>query len=106
MWLAPFTNGIYNIEIPTSVYHTLSLPFMITPLPLGMDHVISLQFRRIESIALIRFWNYNKSRTYSFRGARLVEITLDGSHIFKGEIAKAQGDVTGIWFAGSCIDRF
>ena len=62
---------------------------------LGMDHVISVQFRHVESVALIRFWNYNKSRTYSFRGARHVEITLDGAYIFKGEIAKAQGEVLG-----------
>jgi hypothetical protein len=58
--------------------------------------VVSAEFRQPEEMAMIRFWNYNKSRTYSFRGARFVEISLDGSLVFKGEIARAQGGVTGL----------
>lgn len=39
--------------------------------------------------------NYNKSRIHSFRGVRLVEMSLDGMPIFKGEIARACGDIQG-----------
>ncbi|EDO47948.1 predicted protein, partial [Nematostella vectensis] len=42
-------------------------------------------------IAMIRIWNYNKSRIHSYRGARDVEFSLDGSLIFQGEIARASG---------------
>ena len=41
---------------------------------------------------MIRIWNYNKSRIHSYRGARMVNIDLDGKPIFKGEIRKAPGN--------------
>ena len=36
------------------------------------------------------FWiqNYNKSRIHSFRGVQCIDMTLDGSLIFQGEIAR------------------
>ena len=39
--------------------------------------------------------NYNKSRCHSFRGARHVEVGLDGKPIFCGEIARACGGILG-----------
>lgn len=39
--------------------------------------------------------NYNKSRIHSFRGARYLEVSLDGQYIFKGEIARACGGTQG-----------
>ena len=39
--------------------------------------------------------NYNKSRIHSFRGAKDIEMRLDGRLVFVGEIARANGDVTG-----------
>lgn len=39
--------------------------------------------------------NYNKSRIHSHRGARQVQITLDGALIFIGEIRKACGGILG-----------
>ena len=39
--------------------------------------------------------NYNKSRIHSYRGAKDVEIQLDGRYIFKGEIARACGGTQG-----------
>ena len=32
--------------------------------------------------------NYNKSRIHSFRGVRCIDLTLDGSLVFQGEIAR------------------
>eukprot|EP00058_Branchiostoma_floridae_P025246 XP_002610736.1 hypothetical protein BRAFLDRAFT_126073 [Branchiostoma floridae] len=62
MWLAPYTpNG---------------------------NHYICLTFQQPCKVAMIRIWNYNKSRIHSFRGARDIEMMLDKSLIFKGEIAK------------------
>ncbi len=37
--------------------------------------------------------NYNKSRIHSSRGAKDVEIALDGHMIFKGEISQACGNI-------------
>ncbi|KYM94774.1 hypothetical protein ALC62_14369 [Cyphomyrmex costatus] len=47
------------------------------------------------TIAMIRIWNYNKSRIHSFRGAKDVIIKLNDIIIFYGEIAKASGDDMG-----------
>ncbi|KAL4239443.1 hypothetical protein ACF0H5_000258 [Mactra antiquata] len=69
MWLAPFTTG--------------------------KDHVVCCTFEKPCKIALIRIWNYNKSRIHSYRGAKDVIICLDSSVIFKGEIARACGGVEG-----------
>ena len=41
---------------------------------------------------MIRIWNYNKSRIHSYRGAKKVQIELDGQPIFRGEIRKAPGN--------------
>ncbi|XP_035694968.1 protein KIAA0556-like isoform X6 [Branchiostoma floridae] len=69
MWLAPYTpNG---------------------------NHYICLTFQQPCKVAMIRIWNYNKSRIHSFRGARDIEMMLDKSLIFKGEIAKASGLLQG-----------
>lgn len=46
-------------------------------------------------VKLLKFQNYNKSRIHSFRGARDVDITLDGKLIFRGEIARACGGIEG-----------
>lgn len=39
--------------------------------------------------------NYNKSRIYSSRGVRLIQIKLDDQVIFHGEIARASGELNG-----------
>jgi hypothetical protein len=44
---------------------------------------------------MIRLQNYNKSRIHSYRGAKDVTMTLDGTVIFKGEIARACGGTEG-----------
>jgi len=41
---------------------------------------------------MIRIWNYNKSRIHSYRGAKLIQMELDGQTIFRGEIKKAPGN--------------
>ncbi|XP_013189673.1 katanin-interacting protein [Amyelois transitella] len=47
------------------------------------------------TIALLRIWNYNKSRIYSTRGVRLVQMKLDDRVIFHGEIARSSGELKG-----------
>ncbi|CAM9693512.1 unnamed protein product, partial [Chrysoparadoxa australica] len=42
-------------------------------------------------LGALRLWNYNQSRTHTGRGARHVQITLDGHLIFEGEVRKAPG---------------
>lgn len=56
---------------------------------------IILEFDKPATIALIRIWNYNKSRIHSYRGVKYAKVKLDEQTIFCGEIAKASGDLTG-----------
>eukprot|EP01042_Synura_sphagnicola_P002908 gene2908-3558_t len=54
-------------------------------------------------VSMIRIWNYNKSRIHSYRGARYVEISLDGTFIFKGEIRRAPGRVSDVEANYECV---
>ncbi|CAF4520338.1 unnamed protein product [Rotaria sp. Silwood2] len=47
-----------------------------------------------ESVVAYISRNYNKNRIHSARGAKDIEITLDGFMIFKGEISQACGNIT------------
>ncbi|XP_049336022.1 katanin-interacting protein isoform X2 [Astyanax mexicanus] len=67
----------------------------LAPFTPGRKHLISLDLGSTLRLAMIRIWNYNKSRIHSFRGVREVEMMLDGRCIFRGEIAKASGTLTG-----------
>lgn len=74
------------------VNHTCDdLHAWLTPYTVGQDHLVYIDFDKRVSIAMIRIWNYNKSRIHSYRGARYIEITLDNNTIFKGEIKRAAG---------------
>ncbi|CAF0857931.1 unnamed protein product [Didymodactylos carnosus] len=65
----------------------------LAPFIAGRDHFIYITFEQPSRIAMIRIWNYNKSRIYSARGAKDIEITLDGRSIFSGEISQACGGI-------------
>nr|XP_025866845.1 protein KIAA0556 homolog isoform X1 [Vulpes vulpes] len=67
----------------------------LAPFTLGKPHSISIDFVHPCQVALIRIWNYNKSRIHSFRGVKDITMLLDAQCIFKGEIAKASGTLTG-----------
>lgn len=54
---------------------------------------IAIKFTDSVRLALIRLWNYNRSRIYSYRGVKDVVIMLDDVTVFKGEIAKAYGEL-------------
>ncbi|TRY89704.1 hypothetical protein DNTS_033846, partial [Danionella cerebrum] len=54
----------------------------LAPFTPGRKHVISMDLGAQFRLAMIRVWNYNKSRIHSFRGAREMEIILDGRCIF------------------------
>uniref|UniRef100_A0A4W3IEB6 KATNIP domain-containing protein n=1 Tax=Callorhinchus milii TaxID=7868 RepID=A0A4W3IEB6_CALMI len=67
----------------------------LAPFTPGRPHAITVDFASSCQVAMIRIWNYNKSRIHSFRGIKDVEISLDEQFIFKGEIAKASGTLNG-----------
>lgn len=67
----------------------------LAPFTPGRNHTIFLDFGAPHHVAMIRVWNYNKSRIHSFRGVKEVEVLLDGRCIFRGEIAKAAGTLSG-----------
>ncbi|XP_051877498.1 katanin-interacting protein isoform X2 [Pristis pectinata] len=67
----------------------------LAPFTPERPHFIYIDFENSCHVAMIRIWNYNKSRIHSFRGIKDVEILLNGKFIFKGEIAKASGTLSG-----------
>lgn len=67
----------------------------LAPFTPSRSHTIYLDFGSSYQVAMIRVWNYNKSRIHSFRGVKEVEMVLDGMCIFRGEIAKAAGTLSG-----------
>jgi hypothetical protein len=75
----------------------------LAPFQNGGDHFIYLTFDDVKTISMMRFWNYNKSRIHSYRGARYVEIKLDNRYIFKGEIQRAPGAMLGSSVCAECI---
>ncbi|XP_074475318.1 katanin-interacting protein isoform X1 [Sebastes fasciatus] len=84
------TNLIDGVNRTQDDMHLWLAPF--TP---GRSHTIFLDFGAPCHVAMIRVWNYNKSRIHSFRGVKEVEMQLDGRCIFRGEIAKASGTLSG-----------
>lgn len=84
------TNLIDGVNLTQDDMHLWLAPF--TP---GRSHTIFLDFGAPYQVAMIRVWNYNKSRIHSFRGVKEVEMLLDGRCIFRGEIAKASGTLSG-----------
>eukprot|EP00698_Gefionella_okellyi_P024601 TRINITY_DN8737_c0_g1_i1.p1 TRINITY_DN8737_c0_g1~~TRINITY_DN8737_c0_g1_i1.p1 ORF type:complete len:1278 (+),score=327.47 TRINITY_DN8737_c0_g1_i1:97-3930(+) len=67
----------------------------MAPFSVNHNHFIYITFDKAETLGMLRFWNYNKSRIHSERGARNIEITLDTRLIFRGEIAQAPGVLEG-----------
>ncbi|XP_050922117.1 katanin-interacting protein isoform X2 [Lates calcarifer] len=84
------TNLIDGVNRTQDDMHLWLAPF--TP---GRSHTIFMDFGAPNQVAMIRVWNYNKSRIHSFRGVKEVEMLLDGRCIFRGEIAKASGTLSG-----------
>ncbi|XP_028395506.1 LOW QUALITY PROTEIN: protein KIAA0556-like [Dendronephthya gigantea] len=65
----------------------------LAPFTEGRNHLITMDFKDSSTLAMIRIWNYNKSRIHSFRGVKDVEIFLDDNLIFRGEMARASGEL-------------
>ncbi|NXK90058.1 K0556 protein, partial [Formicarius rufipectus] len=84
------TNLIDGVNRTQDDMHLWLAPF--TP---GKPHFIYIDFVSPCQVALIRLWNYNKSRIHSFRGVKDIVMLLDEQCIFKGEIAKASGTLSG-----------
>ncbi len=75
-------------------YTNDDLHVWLTPFTAGEDHTITVDLGTRTQIAMIRIWNYNKSRIHSYRGAKLITCELDSKLIFKGEIQKAPGTLS------------
>ncbi|KAM6121606.1 katanin-interacting protein [Phoenicopterus ruber ruber] len=84
------TNLIDGVNRTQDDMHLWLAPF--TP---GKSHCIFIDFVNSCQVAMIRIWNYNKSRIHSFRGVKDIIMVLDEQCIFKGEIAKASGTLSG-----------
>lgn len=63
----------------------------ITNYEQGSHLAFCLNFEELQTLSMIRVWNYNKSRIHSTRGVRHVVIRLDEQIIFFGEIKRASG---------------
>ncbi|KAM6423791.1 katanin-interacting protein isoform 3-T4 [Liasis olivaceus] len=84
------TNLLDGVNRTQDDMHLWLAPF--TP---GKSHCVCLHFAKPCEVAMIRIWNYNKSRIHSFRGVKDISILLDECCIFQGEIAKASGTLAG-----------
>ncbi|XP_059717726.1 katanin-interacting protein isoform X9 [Haemorhous mexicanus] len=84
------TNLIDGVNRTQDDMHLWLAPF--TP---GKAHFVFVDFVDSCQVAMIRIWNYNKSRIHSFRGVKDIIMVLDEQCIFKGEIAKASGTLSG-----------
>ncbi|NXQ51752.1 K0556 protein, partial [Anthoscopus minutus] len=67
----------------------------LAPFTPGKPHFVFIDFVNSCQVAMIRIWNYNKSRIHSFRGVKDIIMVLDEQCIFRGEIAKASGTLSG-----------
>ncbi|KAJ7306069.1 hypothetical protein JRQ81_010435 [Phrynocephalus forsythii] len=67
----------------------------LAPFTPGKPHCVCLHFAEPCQLAMIRLWNYNKSRIHSFRGVKDITMWLDERCVFRGEIAKASGTLAG-----------
>jgi len=74
-------------------YTNDDLHVWLTPFTAGEDHTITIELPQRAQVAMIRIWNYNKSRIHSYRGARLITCELDSRLIFRGELKKAPGNL-------------
>ncbi|NWW83539.1 K0556 protein, partial [Climacteris rufus] len=84
------TNLIDGVNRTQDDMHLWLAPF--TP---GRPHFVFIDFVHSCQVAMIRIWNYNKSRIHSFRGVKDIIMLLDEQCIFRGEIAKASGTLSG-----------
>uniref|UniRef100_A0A914EGU0 KATNIP domain-containing protein n=1 Tax=Acrobeloides nanus TaxID=290746 RepID=A0A914EGU0_9BILA len=50
---------------------------------------VKIELQSVQTIAMIRIWNYCESRVYALRGVHRMDIELDGRLIFRGEISCA-----------------
>ncbi|GCB78948.1 hypothetical protein scyTo_0018676 [Scyliorhinus torazame] len=53
----------------------------LIPFTYGDDHFVTINFSKQQTIIGLRFWNYNKSPEDTYRGAKIVHVTLDGNCI-------------------------
>jgi hypothetical protein len=67
----------------------------LAPFNPGQTTDVALRFYDVMTLSMVRIWNYNKSRTHSYRGARAIRMRLDGRLIFEGELKKAPGTMQG-----------
>lgn len=74
----------------------------LAPFTCSKNHYIWISFEDEVKLSMIRIWNYNKNRIHSFRGARYIEISLNGVEIFKGEIKKAIGSRSVLDYKACC----
>lgn len=75
----------------------------LAPYKRGEQHLVGIDLGRETTVSMIRIWNYNKSRIHSYRGARYVEISLDGEPVFKGEVKRAPGNTLSVEACSECI---
>jgi len=87
-----------SVNRTTDAFHLWLAPF--TP---GASHVVTVHFVQTVTLSMIRVWNYNESRTSVARGARHVEICLDKTPVFRGEIRQAPGVLDGSEDDAECI---
>ncbi|EKX52363.1 hypothetical protein GUITHDRAFT_42623, partial [Guillardia theta CCMP2712] len=65
----------------------------LAPFKAGEANLIFIDLEETTTVSMVRVWNYNKSRIHAARGARQVELYLDSTMLFMGEIRPAPGNL-------------
>lgn len=92
--LAEVLRQRYNVaNLVNGVVHTTDEHRMyVTPYRNGKHHLVCIGFASTVTISAIRIFNYRGGgRAKTNKGARLVEMTVDDTLIFRGEIAESNG---------------
>lgn len=68
----------------------------LTPYEPTLPNKLWLKLGSRRELALVRVFNYNKSRIHAFRGARNVQMLVDGQLVWSGELHRAPGMIAGV----------
>lgn len=84
--LTSLLNGIANTHDEANMF--------VMPYTPGQHHLLCFMFTQPVTLSMIRIINYSgKGRVHALKGARVVEVTMDDTVIFRGEVAQHSGDL-------------
>eukprot|EP00063_Salmo_salar_P067630 XP_014042465.1 PREDICTED: uncharacterized protein KIAA0556-like isoform X2 [Salmo salar] len=78
--LSPLSRLIDGHNITTEDQHMWLIPFSC-----GQHHTLTVNFDKAQTVAGLRIWNYNKTPEDSYRGVKVIHVSLDDTLISPAE---------------------